>query len=236
MPRTVTLSTHDGDMGLYEAEPDGEARGGIVVIQEAFGVNAHIEDVTQRFAAEGYRAVAPHVFHRTGDPVIAYDDFEKIMPNFAALSEKAILDDVDAALEYLEGTGLPLARVGVVGFCMGGTVAFLVSVRRPVGAGVTFYGGGISQGRLGMESQLDMAGALQAPWLGLYGDKDQGIPIGDVEALRTAVAKADVDAEVVRYADADHGFHCDARASYHQPSATDAWGRTLAWFARYLPS
>ena len=236
MPKTVTVSTPDGDMRLYEAEPEGAVRGGIVVIQEAFGVNPHIEDVTRRFAAEGYRAVAPHVFHRTGDPVIDYDDFEKIMPNFAALNEGAILDDVDAALGHLEETGLPPARVGVVGFCMGGTVAFLVSVRRSVGAGVTFYGGGISQGRLGMQSQLDMAGALQAPWLGLYGDKDQGIPIDDVEALRGAVAKASVDTEVVRYADADHGFHCDARASYHQGSATDAWRRTLAWFARYLPS
>ena len=236
MPKTVTLRTPDGDMGIYDAEPVGAVRGGVVVIQEAFGVNAHIEDVTKRFAAQGYRAVAPHIFHRTGDPVIDYDDFEKIMPNFAALSERAILDDVDAALEYLQETGLPAARVGVVGFCMGGTVAFLVSVRRPVGAGVTFYGGGVSQGRLGMQSQLDMAGALQAPWLGLYGDKDQGISVDDVEALRTAVAKASVDTEVVRYSDADHGFHCDARASYHEASATDAWGRTLAWFARYLPS
>jgi carboxymethylenebutenolidase len=236
MPKTVTLSTPDGDMGLYEAEPASEVRAGIVVVQEAFGVNAHIEDVTRRFAAEGYRAVAPHVFHRTGDPVIDYDDFEKIMPNFAALGERAILNDVDAALGYLAETGLPPARVGVVGFCMGGTVAFLVSVRRPVGAGVTFYGGGISQGRLGMQSQLDMAGELQAPWLGLYGDKDQGIPTDDVEALRTAVGAAGVDTEIVRYPDADHGFHCDARSSYHRASATDAWGRTLAWFARYLPS
>jgi carboxymethylenebutenolidase len=205
-------------------------------VQEAFGVNPHIEDVTRRFAGEGYRAVAPHVFHRTGDPVIEYGDYEKIMPNFAALSEGAILDDVDAALGYLEERGLPPARVGVVGFCMGGTVSFVVSVRRPVGAGVTFYGGGIAQGRLGMPSQLDMAPRLQAPWLGLYGDKDQGIPVDEVEALRAAAAKADVDTEVVRYADADHGFHCDARSSYHEASAHDAWGRTLGWFGRYLPS
>jgi carboxymethylenebutenolidase len=234
MATTVTLQTADGDMGLYDAEPEGRPRGGVVVIQEAFGVNDHIEDVTRRFAAEGYRAVAPHVFHRTGDPVIGYGDYDKIMPNFAALSEGAILNDVDAALDYLDEAGLPAARVGIVGFCMGGTVAFLVSVRRRIGAGVTFYGGGVAEGRLGMESQLDMAPFLQAPWLGLYGDKDQSIPVHDVEALRAAVGHAKVDTEIVRYSEAEHGFHCDARPSYHESSAKDAWRRTLHWFGRYL--
>jgi carboxymethylenebutenolidase len=235
MATTVTLKTTDGDLALYDAEPEGEARGGVVVIQEAFGVNGHIEDVTRRLAGEGYRAVAPHLFHRTGDPVIAYGDYDKIMPNFAALSESGLLNDVDAALAYLDRVGLPASRVGIVGFCMGGTVAFLVSVRRPVGAGVTFYGGGISEGRLGMASQLELAPSLQAPWLGLYGDKDQGIPVQDVEALRAAVAGAKVETEIVRYAGADHGFHCDARSSYHESSAKDAWRRTLEWFRRHLP-
>jgi carboxymethylenebutenolidase len=76
---------------------------------------------------------------------------------------------------------------------------------------------------------------LQAPWLGLYGDQDQGIAVDDVEKLRVAVGSAKADAEIVRYSEADHGFHCDARSSYHETSAKDAWGRTLAWFARYLP-
>ena len=235
MPKTVTLHTPDGDMDLYDVEPEGETRGGIVVIQEAFGVNGHIEDVTRRFAAEGYRAVAPHVFHRTGDPVIEYGDYEKIMPNFAALSEAGVLNDVDAALGYLEEAGLVASRVGIVGFCMGGTVAFLVSVRRPIGAGVTFYGGGIAEGRFGMASQLELASSLQAPWLGLYGDQDQGIPVEDVDKLRVATRGAKVDAEIVRYPEADHGFHCDARSSYHEASAKDAWSRALAWFGNYLP-
>ncbi|HUI03444.1 MAG TPA: dienelactone hydrolase family protein [Acidimicrobiales bacterium] len=236
MASTVTVTTADGDMGLYDAEPDGEPRGGIVVVQEAFGVNPHIEDVTRRFAAQGYRAVAPHLFHRTGDPVLGYGDFDQIMTHFGALSEAAVLGDVDAALAHLAHAGLPAARVGVVGFCMGGTVAFLVSVRRPVGAGVTFYGGGIAEGRLGMPSQLDMAADLQAPWLGLYGDEDKGIPVEDVEALRTRSAAARVDTEIVRYPGAGHGFHCDMRPDYHEASATDAWRRTLEWFGRHLPA
>ena len=90
MATTVTLKTPDGDMGLYDAEPEGEARAAVIVAQEAFGVNPHIEDVTRRIAAAGYRAVAPHLFHRTGDPVIEYGDFDKVMPQFAGISEAGV--------------------------------------------------------------------------------------------------------------------------------------------------
>jgi carboxymethylenebutenolidase len=86
-----------------------------------------------------------------------------------------------------------------------------------------------------MASQLELASSLQAPWLGLYGDKDQGIPVDDVEKLRVAAGSAKVDTDVVRYPEADHGFHCDARPSYHEASAKDAWNRALSWFGRYLP-
>lgn len=234
MAQTLTLATADGDMALYGAEPEGEARAAIVVVQEAFGVNDHIEDVTRRFATAGYRAVAPHLFHRTGDPVVAYGDYDKLTPHFESLSEKGLLSDVDAAIAYLAERGFESRRIGVVGFCMGGSVAFLTAVRRPVGAAVTFYGGGVAEGRFGMRPQLELASGLQTPWLGLYGDKDQGIPVDDVEALRAAVAGAPVEAEIVRYPEAGHGFHCDRRADYHEASATDAWSRTLAWFGKYL--
>jgi len=236
MAATVTLRTADGDMGLYDVTPEGDARAAVIVIQEAFGVNPHIEDVTRRVGAAGYRAVAPHLFHRTGDPVIDYGDYDKIMPHFAGLSEAGILMDIDASIAYLGEAGFVPAQIGIVGFCMGGTVTFLSSVRRPLGAGVTFYGGGVTEGRFGMASMVDLASELQAPWLGLYGDKDQGIPVEQVEALRAALRAAPVDTEIVRYAGAGHGFHCDMRGDYDEASAADAWRRTLAWFERYLPS
>jgi carboxymethylenebutenolidase len=233
---TVTLKTADGDMALYDAQPEGEARAGVIVVQEAFGVNGHIEDVTRRVAAAGYRAVAPHLFHRTGDPVIDYGDYEKLMPQFAGLSEAGILNDLDAAIAHLGEAGFPSPRIGVVGFCMGGTVAFLAAVSRPVGAAVTFYGSGVTEGRFGMGSMVELTPRLQAPWLGLYGDDDQGIPVDQVEALRGALAAAPVDAEIVRYAGAGHGFHCDMRSDYHPEAATDAWRRTLEWFGKHLPA
>ena len=117
---------------------------------------------------------------------------------------------------------------------MGGTVTFLASAKRALGAGVTFYGGGVAEGRFGMPALVDLASELQTPWLGLFGDQDQGIPVEHVEQLRAAVGDAPVDTEIVRYAEAGHGFHCDLRESYHQASAVDAWGRTLGWFATHL--
>jgi carboxymethylenebutenolidase len=234
MPRTLTLSTADGDMALYDAEPEGPARGAVIVVQEAFGVNGHIEDVTRRMAAAGYRAVAPHLFHRTGDPVIDYGDYDKLMPHFAGISEAGVLNDLDATIAHLGESGFPPARTGVVGFCMGGTIAFLAAVRLPMGAAVTFYGGGVTQGRFGMAPLVELAPRLQAPWLGLYGDEDQGIPVEQVEELRAAVATAPVDTEIVRYAGAGHGFHCDQRGDYNKAAAVGAWQRTLDWLGLHL--
>jgi carboxymethylenebutenolidase len=234
MGTTLRVPTADGEMALYDAQPDGPARAAVVVVQEAFGVNEHIEDVTRRLATAGYRAVAPHLFHRTGDPVLDYTNFDKVMPHMGALSEDGILSDLDAALSHLAAAGFEARRTGIVGFCMGGSVCFLAAARRPLGAAVTFYGGGISKGRFGAPPLVELAPSLKTPWLGLYGDLDQSIPVEEVESLREAAAKATVATEIVRYPEAGHGFYCDARSSYHEASALDAWPRALDWFERHL--
>jgi carboxymethylenebutenolidase len=236
MPETVTVETEDGEMALYDAEPQGTPRAAVVVLQEAFGVNGHIEDLCRRLAEEGYRAVAPHLFHRSGDPVLEYTDIASVMPHIRALSERGILADLDATLRHLSASAFAPSGIGTVGFCMGGTVAFLTAARRALGAAVTFYGSGIAEGRLGIPSLLELAPDLETPWLGLFGDRDAGIPVAEVESLRVAVAAAPVPTEVVRYPEAEHGFHCDARASYHEPSARDAWRRTLGFFEAHLAS
>jgi carboxymethylenebutenolidase len=215
-------------------EPAGEPKGGIVVVQEAFGVNDHIEDVAGRFAAEGWLAVAPHLFHRTGDPKLGYGDMPAVRPHMQALTAEGVLADVDAALEVLADRGIPAGRTGVVGFCMGGTVALVTAVHRPVGAADSFYGGGVTEGRFGFGPLVDEATRLQAPWLGLYGDRDQGIPVAGVEQLRAAAAGSGQETELIRYPEAGHGFHCDQRDSYEPKSAQDAWARTLAWFTDHL--
>jgi len=233
--RTLTVDTADGPMAVYEATPDGDALGAVIVVQEAFGVNDHIQDVTRRFAAAGYHAVAPSYFHRAGGGTAGYEDFASIMPLFEGLTDDGILADTDAAIALLGDAGFEPARIGIVGFCFGGRVTFLVSARRALGAGVGFYGGGIAAaGFLPFPALIEESATLQTPWLGLFGDADQSIPVESVEALRDALVAAPVATEVVRYPDAEHGFHCDARASYHEASAREAWQRTLDWLGRHL--
>jgi carboxymethylenebutenolidase len=157
------------------------------------------------------------------------------MPVMKELTAEGITVDLTAAFAHLEAAGFPAARTGIVGFCMGGSVTFYAATLRASGAAVTFYGGGVAEGRFGLPSLLDQAPNLQTPWLGLFGDLDQGIPVADVEKLREATDTVKVPTEIVRYTDADHGFNCNDRPAVFNPTAAaDAWGRTLDWFERYL--
>jgi carboxymethylenebutenolidase len=232
------VSTADGPMRVYEAQPAGGSSGGaVIVIQEAFGVNHHIQDVADRFAEAGFHAVAPEMFHRAGAGAVApYDDFSKVMPLFEGTSDPAVLTDVDATLGLLHDRGFADTSIGIVGFCWGGRVTFLVAARRPLGAGVGFYGGGIVTGRFPQFPPLvSESASLQTPWLGLFGDQDTSIPVEDVTALTTALESAQVDHEVVRYPDAGHGFHCEARPDhYDEEAARDGWGRAIAWLRSHL--
>jgi len=233
---TRTLDVAGGPMPLFVARPDGPARGAVVVIQEAFGVNDHIRDVTRRFAAAGYHAVAPNLFHRTGAPAFGYDDITVVIPHVLALDDADLLSDVEGAVAELRGDGWADRQIGIVGFCMGGRVTFLIAGNLSLGAAVGFYGGGIVHGRTeSMPSLLPLVSGMRTPWLGLFGDADPGIPVDEVEQLRGVLAAdAGVDTSVVRYPGAEHGFHCDARSAYDGAAATDAWARTLDWLDGHL--
>jgi carboxymethylenebutenolidase len=238
--QTVTITTPDGPMAGFDAQPARElgpaGRGGVLVIQEAFGVNDHIQDVTRRFAAAGYRALAPHLFHRSGDPDLSYDDLPAVMPHMQAMTMDGILADIDACLDYLrESAELPPGRIGVVGFCMGGSVAAITAAKRRLGAAVSFYGGGVAEGRFGSRPLLELAPEFVTPWLGLYGGQDKGIPVEQAEALRDAALRSSVPTDLELYPDGQHGFHCDARPDvYNEAAARDAWQRTLDWLDEHL--
>lgn len=231
LPETVTITV--AGTPLTVAEP-ASATGGVVVVQEAFGVTSYIEDVCSRLAATGRLAVGPHLFHRQGDPVFDYDgDLSPVKALMGQLTGDGIAADVDAALEHVAGRGVEPAHTAILGFCMGGSVAMVTATRRALGAAVTFYGGGVREGRFGFPPLVEAAPALRSPWLGLYGDLDGGIPVSDVEALRAAAARSAVPTEVVRYPEAGHGFHCHDRSAYHARSAADAWERALRWLERH---
>jgi carboxymethylenebutenolidase len=234
MSENVTVKVGDDTMGIHVAQPTGDAKGAVVVLQEAYGVNGHIQDVCRRFADEGYVAAAPHLFHRTGDPVIDYEDMDTVIENIMQLTVNGLEADLEATLEHLAAMGFEARRVAAVGFCAGGSVAFLAAAYWELGAAVSFYGGGVTQGRFGMPPLLDLAPTLQTPWLGFFGDLDESIPIDGVEGLREAAARASVPTEVVRYPEATHAFHCDERASYHEASAKDAWQRTLDFLGQHI--
>jgi carboxymethylenebutenolidase len=234
MVQTLDVAGAKTRMGLFEAKPQGAARGAIIVFQEAFGITPHIEDVCRRVAAEGYLAVAPYIYHRSGDPVIAYDKVQDVIPYVMQIKRETLDADVDATLAYLNDAGFGPKQVGILGFCLGGSMVLATAVHRALGAAVTYYGGGITQGRFGLPGFVELASQLKTPWLGLYGDADQSIPMTEVEMLRKVAAKAAVPTQIVRYPEADHGFNCDARASYHEASAKDAWQHMVRWMSAHL--
>ena len=218
-------------------EPGGAPRGAVIVCHEAFGITEHIELVCERYAAAGYLTVVPAFFHRSEDPppIVAYDDIPSAIDQMGRLDPDGVLADVDDAVALAAGRGIGAAMTGIVGFCMGGTIAYHVAGRRGLGSAVTFYGGGVAEGRMGFPAMVEAAGAMQTPWLGLFGDLDQSIPVEHVERLRGAVASANVPTDIVRYPDAYHGFHCDDRpAVFHAAAAADAHVRTLGWFATHM--
>src|SRR5262245_11516666 len=190
MPDETPLSIH---------HPQGNPIGGVIVIQEAFGVTDHIEDVCQRLADVGWLAVAPHLYHRTGDPALPYDDFGAVMPHAGELKADGIMADIDTALAFLSDAGLAPEAAGIVGFCMGGTIAAMAAVERQLGAAVTFYGGGILEGRFGFPPLVEAIGSLKCPWLGLFGEDDKGIPVEQVERLERAADDAEWPTEIVLY-------------------------------------
>jgi carboxymethylenebutenolidase len=232
-PGTVTMAGANG-VPLTVSRPDGVVRGGVIVVQEAYGVNAHIAAVTAKLAGQGYVAVAPHLYHRAGDPTP--DTFAAARPLLTRLNGDEMAVDLAAALDHLTGEGVDDDRIGIVGFCMGGTVALWAAATLPVAAAVTFYGAGISSPRWpGVPAGLESAASLRAPWLGLYGDADSSITIKEVEALRSTLGSSGVAAQIVRYPGAGHAFATDPASPKQVPeAAADAWSRALSWFDAHL--
>ena len=221
MGQTIDITASDGhSLSAYRADPAGTPKGGLVVIQEIFGVNAHIREVCDRFAADGYAALAPAMFDRAERGIdLGYqeEDRQKGMATKGQVSWDDAVLDIIAAREALSGTG----KVGIVGYCYGGTVAWLGACKGGVDAAVGYYGGGIHE-------MLDLD--AQCPVQLHFGSEDQGIPLENVDKIRAA--KPDVDIHV--YDGAGHGFSCDHRPSYHEQATQEAGARTMKVFADNL--
>lgn len=236
----ISIPVGTSRMGGYLARPkDGAPRPAVLVFMEIFGINSHIRDVTERVAREGYVALAPDYFHRTGPGVeYGYDDAGMAggMKLLGALKADEMIADSRAALAALRARKDVTGKVGAMGFCIGGHMTYLTACETDVAAAASFYGGGIAapQGPGGAPSTLSRTSKLEGRILCLFGAKDSLIPSAQVDAIRQALAQAKAKHEVVVYPDADHGFFCDQRATYQKAAAEDAWRRVKALFASEL--
>jgi len=222
MGETIKLKASDGaTVGGYLATPAGTPKGGLVVIMEIFGVNHHIRAVTDRFAQDGYLALAPVFFDRIKPGIeLGYtaDAIQEGRNHVMALGFDKALLDVQSAIDSLRGRGMK--KVGVTGFCWGGTITWLTACRLNVDAAVGYYGGGIH----GARNEKP-----KCPTMLHFGDQDQAIPMNHVEEVRS------LHPDVIVYDyHAGHGFHCDERASYDAGSAKTAYGRTLEFLGKHI--
>jgi carboxymethylenebutenolidase len=228
-----TLAVADGSsMQAFVARPEEKGSfPGMLVFQEAFGVNAHIRDVTQRIAREGYVAIAPELFHRSAAPglEVRYDDFPSAMPHMKALTEQGLSDDVRATYEWLrDSTHVVPDRIGSIGFCMGGRVSFLANATIELRAAISFYGGGIAP------ALLPHAANLHAPMVFFWGGLDKHIPQDQILSVIDAVKAAGKPYINVEISDADHGFFCDTRPSYNPVAAKEAWSLVVSFLEAHV--
>lgn len=234
----LTLEVSDGPMRLYRVRPRPEdavttPQAAVIVLQEAFGVNGHIQDVARRVAAEGCLAVAPDLFHRSGIQAVEYADRDTAMQLIGELGPDPIIADVSAVLTHLADIEkIPADRTAIIGFCFGGRAAFTAATALPVAATVVFYGPGIASGP---HAVLDRAANIAGPVLMLVGDADPTIPAHDVAAIQSAAQRSGLDLRVVTFAGAGHAFYCDARPNaYVADAARQAWLDTTEFLAKTL--
>src|SRR5260370_352538 len=231
----VTTKVSDGtSMRLYVARPAGTATRGLMVMQEAFGVNAHIRDVTERFAREEFLAVAPELYHRTGAGYEGrYDDFASVQDHLKELRDPNMEADFRAAYDWLRANGVAAGSpIAAVGYCMGGRAAVLAAITLPLECAVSYYGGSIAPNPRG-PGFLNRLKDLKAPVLLFWGGRDQHIPAEQRGAVVEALKAAGKSYVNVEFSEADHGFFCDARPSYNPIAAAQASPLTLTFLNTY---
>ena len=235
----VMLKAADREIPAFVARPARNGRfPAVVLISEVFGLHEYIRDTARRLAKAGYVAIAPDFFARAGDPS-KLTDFPAIMKIVATATDAQVTGDIGAALTWLKAQSFVAPkRFAVTGFCWGGAVTWEAVARFPdFKAGVAWYGritSGRSPNDASNKNPLDLAGELKAPVLGLYAEKDNGIPLADVEKMKAALkAAGKTTSDIIVYPGVQHGFHADYRPSYDKEAATDGWARMLAFFKKH---
>ena len=221
--------TQPAEAGRYPA---------VVVIQEIWGVNSHIQSVTDRLPSQGYVGLAPALFHREGRMTLGlYEEMDLALARLGRCTDANIIADVRAAVAYLKAQPfVDPQRIGIVGFCFGGRVSYQSACNIPdLKAAAVYYGGRILLPLGGQgPSPVEQTASITAPVLGLFGETDQNPSPADVAKIEAELSKHGKTHEFHMYPGCGHGFHCDGRASYRPEAAKDAWAKTIAWFDKYL--
>jgi carboxymethylenebutenolidase len=228
----VKVKGADGEMPAFLARPAGAGKHpAVIVVMEAFGLNAHIKEVASRIAAEGFVALAPDMYYREPNAEVGYDQLPDAIRLMTSLRDDKIVADMAGAVTYLQSQEFVRSdRIAVTGFCMGGRISFLTACNNSgIRAAVPFYGGGIG-------GLLDQVPKIACPMLLFFGDQDAFIPNDEVEKIKATLARLNKTAEVVVYPGAPHGFFCNERDSYRPDAAKDAWDRLGAFFTKHLLS
>lgn len=234
----VKVKTKDGkEMDAYRAMPaTGQAFGTILVVQEIFGVHAHIADLCRRFAKAGYYAIAPELYFRQGDAK-AVSDMQALLRDIVSkVPDEQVMGDLDATVAFAKGEGkADTAKLGITGFCWGGRIVWLYAAYSAgLKAGVAWYGRVVGDATpLTPKHPIDIVKDLKAPVLGLYGGADTGISNESVDKMRAALktgSPAAQKSQIDTYPDTPHGFNADYRPSFRKEQAEDGWKKALAWF------
>jgi carboxymethylenebutenolidase len=238
--RSVNMKTPDGTMPAHVARPKGASGKlpAVIVVQEAFGLNRNIQEITERIAAEGYQAVAPNFYHREGGKAVGYGELQEALGLMGRWTDAHVVTDVRAAVSALESDGGVRAdRIGITGFCMGGRASYLSACEIPaIRAAVPFYGGAIAgqQFAPGATAPVSLTAKMRAAVQLHFGENDAYIPLTAVDEIRRALEKEKKDFEIHVYKAAGHGFFCRERADYNEEAAKLAWERTKAFFKKHL--
>lgn len=231
----ITYEVNGFKVPAYYAMPAGKTNCPVVlVVQEIFGVHEYIADTCRRFAKAGYLAIASELFARQGDPT-SYGEIGKLIAEVVnKVPDAQVMADLDGAVKWAAANGGDASKVAVTGFCWGGRITWLYSAHAPVKAGVAWYGRLVgASSELTPKHPVDLAGALRGPVLGLYAEKDSGIPLDTVEKMKGALASGSGPAKAsqfVVYPDAPHAFHADYRPSFRKEAAEDGFKRCVEWF------
>lgn len=235
--QNVTIPVDGGEMrGFLCRDTEAQPGPAVIVVQEIFGVTPHIESVTRRVAEAGFAALAPDLFWKIGAPP-DFSDRESFMAFRAKMDDREFLASLDATVTYLQSREFVSGGLGIVGFCMGGYYALLEAAHNPaIIACVDYYGGPLSgpHTETRPRTAIEAARDLRAPFLGLFGEDDAGIPVEQVRELESAIRSAGVPCEIEIYPGAGHAFNNDTRETYRATAAADAWTKAMAHFERYL--